>query len=51
MHGEMRNTYNIFVRKCEEKRPLGGSMHRRKNNIKMDLKEICWECVDWIHMA
>jgi hypothetical protein len=37
---EMRNEYKIFVRKPEGERPLGGSIHRWEDNIKMDLKEI-----------
>jgi hypothetical protein len=24
---------------------------KRAYNVKMDLKEIGWECVDWIHLA
>jgi hypothetical protein len=25
--------------------------HSREDNIKMDLKEIGWDSVDWIHVA
>jgi hypothetical protein len=25
--------------------------YRREDNIKMDLREIGWEVVDWIHVA
>jgi len=39
-HGEMRNAYNILVRKHEGRRPLEGSRRREKDNIKMDLKVI-----------
>jgi hypothetical protein len=34
--GEIRHAYHILVRKPETKKPLG----RRKDNIRMDLKEI-----------
>jgi hypothetical protein len=32
-------------------RSLGRSRPRWGDNIKMDLKEIGWEGVDWIHLA
>jgi hypothetical protein len=34
------------VRKCEGKRPLGGSSDRWKNNIKTELEETGWKSVD-----
>jgi hypothetical protein len=39
------------VEKPEEKRPLGRPRHRRVDNIKMELREIEWDVVDWIYMA
>jgi len=48
---EMRNAYKILVRKSEGKRPLGRPRHRWKDNIIMDLREIGWECVNWMHLA
>jgi hypothetical protein len=30
---------------------LQGYLHRQKDNIKMHLKEIGWESVDWIQQA
>jgi hypothetical protein len=47
----MRNTYNILVGKPEGKRPLGIPRRRWEDNIRMDLVEIGWECVDWMHLA
>jgi hypothetical protein len=47
---EITNAYNILVRKPEGKRPLGRPMCRWEDNIRMDLREIQWEFVDWIHM-
>jgi Lhr-like helicase len=35
----------------ERKRQLGKPKRRWEENIKMDLKEIRWEVVDWIHVA
>jgi hypothetical protein len=48
---EMRNTYNILVRKLEGKRPLGISRHRWENNIRMGLWKREWEAVHWMHLA
>jgi hypothetical protein len=36
--GEGRNVYRVLVGKPKGKRP----MHRRKDGIKMDLREIGW---------
>jgi hypothetical protein len=49
--GEKRNVYRMLVGKPEGKRPLGRPMRRWENNIRMDLREIGWEGVDWIHLA
>jgi hypothetical protein len=49
--GEVRNTYSILVGKPEGRRPLGRSRHRWEDNIKMDLREIGFGDVDWIHLA
>jgi hypothetical protein len=49
--GQMRNAYNILVGKPEEMRPLGRPRQRWEHNIRMDLREIGWEGVDWIHVA
>ena len=37
--------------KCEGKRLLGRPRHRWEVTIKLDLKEIGWEDMDWIHLA
>jgi hypothetical protein len=49
--GEMRNTYKILVGKPERKTPLGRSRRRLKDNIRMDLRKIRWEVVDWMYLA
>jgi hypothetical protein len=39
------------VEKPEEKRPLGRPICKCVDNIKMDLREIGWDGLDWIDMA
>jgi hypothetical protein len=48
---EKRNAYKILLGKPEGKRPLGRPRRRWVDNIKMDLREIRWDGVDWIDMA
>jgi hypothetical protein len=48
---EKRNPYWILVGKSEGKRPLGRPRHRWTDNIKMDLREIGWDDMDWIELA
>jgi hypothetical protein len=47
----MRNVFKILVGKPLGKRPLGRPRHRWENNIRMGLREMGWEGVDWIHLA
>jgi hypothetical protein len=49
--GATRNAYRILVGKPEGKRPLGRPRRRWMNNIKMNLREIGWDGVDWIELA
>jgi hypothetical protein len=49
--GEKRNAYRILVGKPEGKRPPGRQRRRWVHNIKMDLRELGWDGVDWIDMA
>ena len=46
-----RNAYRVLVGKPEGKRPLGRPRRRWENNIKMDLREMGCDPVDWIHLA
>lgn len=44
--GEERNTYNVLAGKSERQRLLGRSIHRYKDNIKMENKELVWGSMD-----
>jgi hypothetical protein len=49
--GAKRNAYRILVGKPERKRPLRSPRRRSVSNIKMDLREIEWDGMDWIDLA
>jgi hypothetical protein len=49
--GETRNAYRILVGKPEGKRPLGRPRCRWVDKIKIDLREIGWDVMDWIELA
>jgi hypothetical protein len=40
-----------LVRNLEGRRLLEGPKHRWEDNISVDLREIGWDGVDWIHLA
>jgi hypothetical protein len=42
---------NILVGRPEGRRPLGRTRRRWEDNIKIDLREIGFGDVDWIHLA
>jgi hypothetical protein len=43
--------YGILVGKSEVKRPVGRPRRRWDDNIKMNLRGIGRDCMDWIHLA
>jgi len=49
--GGITNAYALLVGKPEEKRPIGRCRCRLDDNIKINLKEIQYRDVDWIHLA
>jgi hypothetical protein len=49
--GVVRGAYNIFVGRPEVRRPLGRPRCRWEDNVKMDLREIGFGDVDWIHLV
>jgi hypothetical protein len=44
--GEIRSACKILVERPEGKRPC-----RCEDNIRMDLREVGWEIMDWMHLA
>jgi hypothetical protein len=48
---EKRNAYRILMGKPEGKRPLGTPRSRWMDNIKMDLREMGWDGMDWTDLA
>jgi hypothetical protein len=49
--GEKRNAYRILVGKPEGKKPLGRQKRKWVDSIKMDLREVGWDGLDWIDVA
>jgi hypothetical protein len=49
--GEGRNMYRVLVGKPEGKRSLERPRCRWEDGIKMDLREVGWGAVEWIHLA
>jgi hypothetical protein len=50
-YGEGRGVYRVLVGRPEGKRPLGRYRHRWEDNIKMDLRVIGINGVNWIQLA
>jgi hypothetical protein len=50
-NGEKRNAYGILMGKPEGKRPLVRPRRKWANNIKMDLREIGWDGMDYIDVT
>jgi hypothetical protein len=50
-NGEKKNAYRILVGEPEGKRPLGRQRRRWVDNIKIHLREIEWDGMDWIDVA
>jgi hypothetical protein len=48
---EEKNVYRVLMGKPEGKRPLERPRRRWEDGIRMDLREIGWGSVDWIHLA
>jgi hypothetical protein len=49
--GGKRNACKILVGTPERKRSLGRPRHRWVDNIKIDLRDIGWNGMDWIELA
>jgi hypothetical protein len=48
---EKRNACRVLVGKSERKRPIGRPRRRQKYYIKIDLRDIGWDGVDWINLV
>jgi hypothetical protein len=48
--GNKRNTYRVLERNSKGKRPQRRPRSRWEDNIKIELKEIGWGVMDWIHL-
>jgi hypothetical protein len=51
MKGEKSNAHRILVGKPKGKRPQGRPRREKVDSIKMDLGEIEWGGMNWIHLA
>jgi hypothetical protein len=49
--GEKGNAYRLLVGRPEGRRPLGRPRRRWVDNIKIDLREIGWDDMDWVDLA
>jgi hypothetical protein len=47
---EKRNAYRILVGRPDDKRLLGRPRRRWVDNMKIDLREIGWDGIDWIDL-
>jgi hypothetical protein len=48
---EKRNPCRILVGKPERKRPLGRPRHRWMDSIKIDLRDMGWDGMDWFDLC
>jgi hypothetical protein len=49
--GKKRNVCRILMGKLEGKRPLGKPRRKWKDNIRIDLRQVGWDVMDWIDLA
>jgi hypothetical protein len=47
----LRNVCKVLVGKPEGRTSFGRPRRRWEDNVRMDLSEIMWEGLDWIHLA
>jgi hypothetical protein len=50
-NGEKKNEYGILVCKIERKRSLRRPRRKWMDNIRMDLREIRWNGMDWTDLV
>jgi len=49
--GEGSGVYRVLVGRPGGRRPLGRPRRRWEDNIRMDLREVGYGCVDWMELA
>jgi hypothetical protein len=49
--GEKRNAYKIWMGEPEGNRPVGRPRRRWEDSIRIYLREIGWDGMDWIDLA
>ena len=49
--GERTDAYRVLVGKPVRKRQFGRLKLRWEDNIKIDVQEMTWECMEWIYLA
>jgi hypothetical protein len=49
--GERSGACRVLVGTPEKKRPLGRPRHRWEDSVKMYLREVCSEGVDWVDLV
>jgi hypothetical protein len=47
----LRDLLKVLIRELERKRQLGRNRHSWESSIKLDLKEVRCDHMDWIHLA
>ena len=48
---ERKGVYSVLVGKPEGNRPFGRPRRRWEDNIKIELQEVGYWCMDWIELA
>jgi hypothetical protein len=48
---DTKYAWKVLIGKPEGKRPLGRHRRRWEDNIRMDLREIRWVILDWMHLT
>jgi hypothetical protein len=49
--GNRRGVCRVLVGRSDVKRPSGRPTYRWVDNTKMDLQEVGWGSVDWVHLS
>jgi hypothetical protein len=48
---EIKNAYKILVGRPDGQTPLGRCRQRWEDNLRIDLREIGWEGVEWMYLV